>query len=260
MIISKLIPTESSLYLILSEFSKNWNGLMKFNPYRWFVLWILMASGTAAHEGVIDRFTFWNESSPLSGWITLVIVTGIFQYTMEKQKFSFNGIVNNWKLIIEHILFSFLLFITGWGWLSGNYFNALQSFLPYLMGYLSVLGMFQINLDTVDEKGYEPGKWIVVVSLLLSISSIVLGIILDDPVISTASAVYTPFLLVTLVFPEHKRHIQRIRIYPIFIYAMFVSVRLPWLLIPLGILFFGIRIYNYFRYNIVYPTFSVDHD
>lgn len=64
-----------------------------------------------------------------------------------------------------------------------------------------------------------------------------IGIRFDDPVISTVAAVIAPFYLIAIVFPEHKRHIERARIYPVFIAAMFVSVRLPWFLIPLAILF-----------------------
>ncbi len=71
------------------------------------------------------------------------------------------------------------------------------------------------------------------------IASVLLGLAFDDPIISTTAAVIAPFYLIAIVFPQHKRHIERARIYPIFIAAMFVSVRLPWLLIPVAILFFG---------------------
>ena len=85
-----------------------------------------------------------------------------------------------------------------------------------------------------------------------------LGFYLDDPVISTVSTVYLPFLIVAIVMPAHKRHLQRARIYGLFIPAVFLSIRYPWFLVPLWSLFFVLRIYHYFRYKIVFPTFAVD--
>ena len=81
---------------------------------------------------------------------------------------------------------------------------------------------------------------------------------LDDPIISTISTVYTPFLIVSIVMPVHIRHIQRARIYGLFIPAVFLSIRYPWFLIPLWSLFFILRVYHYFRFKTVFPTFAVD--
>ena len=88
--------------------------------------------------------------------------------------------------------------------------------------------------------------------------TIILGISLDDPVVSTAGAVSIPFAIIALIWPSHVRHLQRARFYPLFIFAMFLCVRAPWFLIPLAILFFSIRTVNYLRYGIVHPSFGVD--
>ena len=87
-----------------------------------------------------------------------------------------------------------------------------------------------------------------------------MGFQFDDPVASTVSTVYLPFILVALIMPAHLRHLQRARIYGVFIPAVFLVVRFPWFLIPLCTLFFLLRLYHYFRFNIVYPTFGVDYD
>ena len=97
-------------------------------------------------------------------------------------------------------------------------------------------------------------------SITLIIFGTVMGFQFDDPVASTVSTVYLPFLLVALIMPAHIRHLQRARIYGVFIPAVFLVVRFPWFLIPLCTLFFLLRLYHYFRFNIVYPTFGVDHD
>ena len=95
------------------------------------------------------------------------------------------------------------------------------------------------------------------VSLLIAL---IIGFKYDDPFISTASAVAIPFSIFALIWPNHIRHLHRLRFYPIFIFAMFLCVRVPWFIIPLIILFIAIRIINYFRYGIVYPSFGVDFD
>jgi len=263
MIIARIVPPKSAAYKALSSYSKKLDGFMKLKPFSWFAVWILMTSGTSAQQSNLDRFTYWDMSLSGVGLITLLIITILMTIIMGKEKFSFVGNVLHPTFIINHTIACLILFMTGWGWLSwlnGDLLVSLKSFLPYLLTYLSVLFIYQIDLDSIPELGFKPGKGLIAFSLILIISSVFIGIAFDDPVVSTAAAVIAPFYLIAIVFPEHKRHIERARIYPVFIAAMFVSVRLPWLLIPLGILFFGLRTYHYFRYNIVFPTFAVDHD
>ena len=88
--------------------------------------------------------------------------------------------------------------------------------------------------------------------------ALLLGIKLKDPIVSTAGAVAIPFSAIALLWPNHVRHLQRARFYPLFIFAMFLCVRAPWFILPLSILFFVVRIINYFRYGIVHPSFGVD--
>ncbi len=236
---------------------------MKLKPLNWFAVWIMMTSGTSAQQQSLDRYTYWDISLAGVGLITLLIVTGLMTIIFRNEKFSFVSNDINPAVIINHTIIGLLLFMTGWGWLSwlnGEFLNSLKSFFPYLLVYISLILIYQIDLDSIPEKGYQPGKSLIAVCLLLVIVSVFYGIVYDDPVVSTTAAVIAPFYMIALVFPEHKRHIERARIYPVFIAAMFVSVRLPWLLIPLSILFFGLRTYHYFRFNIVFPTFAVDHD
>jgi len=263
MIISRIIKPESAVYKTLSTFSEKLDRFMKLKPLCWFAVWIMMTSGTSAQQAMSERYIYWDMSLAGVGLITLLIVTVITTIIFKKEKISFTNIDFNLTFIIQHIIFALVLFMTGWGWLSwlnGDFFVTLKHFSPYGLVYISVLLVYQIDLDLIPEKGYQPGKGLIAVCSLLVLAGALIGIRFDDPVISTAAAVITPFYLIAIVFPEHKRHIERVRIYPVFIAAMFVSVRLPWFLIPLAILFFGLRTYHYFRYNIIFPTFAVDHD
>ena len=90
------------------------------------------------------------------------------------------------------------------------------------------------------------------------VSATNIGYINDDPIISTIGAVYAPFPLVALIFPSAIRHIQRCRMHVIFVPAMFLSVRFPWFLIMVTLLFWILRYYNYFRFGEVKPSFKVD--
>ena len=263
MIIARIVPPGSATYKRLSTFSEKLDGIMKLKPLNWFAIWIMMTSGTSAQQQTVDRYSYWDMSLAGVGLITLLIVTGLMTIIFRKEKFSFVNTDLNPATIFNHTIMGLVLFMTGWGWLSwlrGDLFFSLKSFLPYLLTYISVLLIYHIDLNTIPEKGYQPGKGLIALCLLLVIASVLLGLAFDDPIISTTAAVIAPFYLIAIVFPQHKRHIERARIYPIFIAAMFVSVRLPWLLIPVAILFFGLRTYHYFRYNIVFPTFAVDHD
>lgn len=263
MIIARIIKPDTGIYKTISGHSEKMDGLMKLKPFTWFAVWIMMTSGTSAQQQTIDRFSYWDMSLALTGIITMVIVAGIITYIFKNDKFNFTNSSINFFWILNHSVVALILFITGWGWLNliqGDLLLSIKTFIPYLCTYLSVLLVFQIKLDDIPEKGYVPGKSMIAISLVLSLLGVVIGIQLSDPVVSTMSAVIAPFYIVALVFPDHKRHIERCRIYPIFIGIFFISVRLPWVLIPSFVLFFILRTYHYFRYNIVYPTFAVDHD
>ncbi len=134
--------------------------------------------------------------------------------------------------------------------------------IPYLFLYLANWLVFSIPMTQS-----ENGRWVaphskpasrLVIVVLLTLIAVLVGFLNDDPVCSTAAAVYLPFPLVTLVFPNHARHYRRARIYGVSIPAVFIGMRLPWFFILLVILFWGLRYYHYFRSGEVFPTFKVD--
>ena len=58
------------------------------------------------------------------------------------------------------------------------------------------------------------------ISVVSMVFAMLLGIVLEDPVASTAAAVAIPFSAIALIWPNHVRHLQRARFYPLFIFAM----------------------------------------
>ena len=64
--------------------------------------------------------------------------------------------------------------------------------------------------------------------------------------------------LVAILFPPGIRHLQRCRMYVIFIPLMFLSMRHPWFILITVPLFLLSRYYFYFTRGNVIPTFKVD--
>ena len=145
-----------------------------------------------------------------------------------------------------------------------EFFHVLFSLVTYIFSFLSCLVVFQFKIELEEDKGtWNNFNWehkfeYLSISVGFMLLAMFLGIFLEDPVASTAAAVSIPFPLIALIWPNHVRHLQRARFYPLFTFAMFLSVRAAWFLVPLAVLFFILRMVNYFRYGIVHPSFGVD--
>jgi hypothetical protein len=82
-------------------------------------------------------------------------------FIIRKEKFSFISNDLNTNFILNHTIVGLVLFMTGWGWLNwlnGDLLISLKSFFPYLLTYLSLLFIYQIDLDSIPEKGYTPER------------------------------------------------------------------------------------------------------
>lgn len=139
----------------------------------------------------------------------------------------------------------------------GTMFYATIYALPYFAIYLIHTIKIDNSKNIIPLESKKHIKSLI--SIILLMIAGVIGFIFDDPVLSTASLVSLPFLIV-LLFGKHIRHLERAKFYPIFIFAMFVVSREAWFLIPLLFLSFILRSYNYLRYQKVYPTFGVTTD
>ena len=157
---------------------------------------------------------------------------------------------------------SLSLFMTGWHIGGGSVFHGLFSSLPYIIVFIAVFLYYPLSIhaeklhyrDLMTDLSSIP-----IISFILLIISTVIAYFINDPVLSTAGAIITPFYLVSLIFPRAE-HILRSFKYPLFILAIFIGVRLPWLLFALFFNFTLIRLYNYFRFGIIEPTLKVSND
>ena len=236
---------------------------MNWQPLHWFGMWCMVISGFNIIKGQENRYIFWDWNSGSLFIFSVIILVTVWSILSARHAVTPKNI-NNLRSLLYFIVIGSMALLLG---SIGPKFSmvAIKNYAPYLLFYIAVWLVFSIEFIEQDDKSIEivdssPRIRNLVGATTLIIVGTVMGFQFDDPVASTVSTVYLPFLLVALIMPAHTRHLQRARIYGVFIPAVFLVVRFPWFLIPLCTLFFLLRLYHYFRFNIVYPTFGVDHD
>jgi len=265
MLVERLFPPESSYYTKWrNSFSKLGEKMDAGGLIQLFIIWTLTVSGIVANMDHTNRFVYWEWSGWMIGLIKLCLVSIVFLIWIHPRKLWIIGTrtLNNTELG-THLGIAIVLLLIGWFNPSSG-LGSLSSLVPYLTAFLSGLLVFQFILEFDKTKGvwfnfhWDNKELYLSLSVLSMSIAILIGILFDDPVVSTAGMVALPFAAIALIWPSHVRHLQRARFYPIFIFAMFLCVRAPWFLIPLAVLFFVLRTVNYFRYGIVHPSFGVD--
>ena len=282
MILEKIVPVDSQPYLRYKQIfsimgeksdSQGWVQL--------FTIWTLTVAGIVLSMDMQDRYVYWEWDGWMVGLVKLMIVSVVFIAFLNPKKIWTVG-TKRLKLneVLIHCVVGTILLLFGWMDLDmieanskGEFeffiivvyliYSAL-SIVPYVFSFLSCVLVFQYILELEEDTGtWTNSNWenkfrYLSISVVSMVFAMLLGIVLEDPVASTAAAVAIPFSAIALIWPNHVRHLQRARFYPLFIFAMFLCVRAPWFLIPLGVLFFLLRTINYFRFGIVHPSFGVD--
>ena len=275
MLIEKIIPVGSDLYSVWSGYFSELGK--KIDSQGWvqlFSIWTLTVGGIVLSMDLTDRYIYWEWSGWIEGFIKLLIVSILFIFILKPNGMWTAGTKRlNIKEFLIHSVIGSILVVFGLFDLEmiiGPYeskiefLHVLLSLISYVFSFLSCLIVFQFILELEEDKGtWNNFNWehkfeYLSISVGFMALAMLLGIFLEDPVASTAAAVSIPFPLIALIWPNHVRHLQRARFYPLFTFAMFLSVRAAWFLVPLAVLFFTLRMVNYFRYGIVHPSFGVD--
>lgn len=259
MILERLFPKETPRYAKIRKSSAFLAPVLSLNPEKWISGWLMVLAGANVGFASADRYLYWDMSTFSIPLLIFVLAGGLWVNLVNK----FPVFAHSAKGILFYAAVGFLLFVAGtapFGFQAGY----LISGGPYLAFFLAVWMIHSIEISERGERKTVPPKsaqaGILLSALTLLAVSLYTGFSMDDPMISTISAIYIPFILVALIFPAHVRHIQRARIYGIFIPAMFLSVRFPWFLIPLAVVFYGMRKISYLQTGEVYPSFRVDID
>ncbi len=282
MIIEKIVPVGSQNHMRWKDFFSNIGK--KADSQGWiqlFSIWTLTVAGIVLSMDIQDRYVYWDWDGWIVGLVKLMIVSIVFISILNPKKIWTVGKKRlNIKEIFIHGVVGVILLLLGWidiGMIEAISKGKLESMVmvtyliysalsivPYVLSFLSCLLVFQFILELEEDKGtwnnlnWENKLGYLSMSVVFMVLAMLLGISLEDPVASTAAAVALPFSAIALIWPDHVRHLQRARFYPLFIFAMFLCVRAPWFLVPLAVLFFLLRTVNYFRYGIVHPSFGVD--
>ena len=275
MLIEKIIPVGSDLYSVWSEYFSELGK--KIDSQGWvqlFSIWTLTVGGIVLSMDLSDRYIYWEWSGWIEGFIKLLIVSIVFIFILKPNEMWTAGTKRlNIKEFLTHSVIGSILIVFGFFDLEMiiepheskiEFLHVFLSLISYVFSFLSCLIVFQFILELEEDKGtWNNFNWehkfeYLSISVGFMALAMLLGIFLEDPVASTAAAVSIPFPLIALIWPNHVRHLQRARFYPLFTFAMFLSVRAAWFLVPLAFLFFTLRMVNYFRYGIVHPSFGVD--
>jgi len=265
MVVARLFPKNSTYFNKSKDYFIKLGRIMDSNGWmQLFPVWTLVVAGIVINNNYNDRYIYWEWSGWMNGSVKLLLVTfGYFLFLKPKQLWYPGKNILNQKEVIRHIIIAITLLFIGWVNLDSA-FSKLPLIIPYCFAFVSCLMVFQFPLELDKEKGiWNHFGWhnkieIFSISIICMIIALLSGIYFDDPILSTSAAVAFPFPFIALIWPNHVRHLQRARLFPLFTFSMFLCVRVPWFLIPLSILFFVVRTINFFRYGIVYPSFGVD--
>tara|TARA_Y100000590_G_scaffold452457_1_gene595655 strand:- start:2091 stop:2921 length:831 start_codon:yes stop_codon:yes gene_type:complete len=268
MLVEKVFPRDSLRYAVFQKDIKTAGDFIeKFSIIRLFVIWSMTVCGSVLSAGLEYRFVYWDWADSISGLVRIAISSILFFYILRPNGLWTGGSKRlTSSELVSHTLIASALIIIGAIGTGVDYGRFVLHLVAYSVGFLGALLIFQFPLKLDISKG----EWVVEtwqnkfnylgLSSLLFIIAIFSGFYLDDPILSTVAMVNLPFSIVALIFPDHVRHLQRARFYPLFIFSLFLCVRAPWFLIPLVVLFYSLRTVNYFRYGITYPSFGVDFD
>ena len=266
MILARLIPKNSDRYTFINNIVDIYSIFFEKHKFLYlFSVWTVTMSGFVFNKGQIDRFSYWDWSEWEYGLIK-IIISSIFFLSIQNKNFIDVKLFNkNNSVLIKEFLFLVLYFFIGLA--NFNIFDLnIILISPYLFAIAGGLFLYRISIkyDSNSEKwdviNWENKLYYFSASFILLIISTYLGYLFDDPIISTVSMISLFFPAIVLLWPSHVRHILRSQFYPLFTFSMFVSVRAPWFLIILFILFFISRSINYLKYGIIYPSFGVDQE
>ena len=245
MLIEKIIPVGSDLH---SAWSRYFSELgKKIDSQGWvqlFSIWTLTVGGIVLSMDIKDRYIYWEWSGWIEGFIKLFIVSIVFIFILKPNAIWTAGTKRlNIKEFLIHTVIGSILVVFGLIDLEvviGFFEVKIESFykglflfyiafsiVPYIFSLLSCLMVFQFILELEEDKGtwnnfnWEHKFGYLSISVGFMILAMLLGIFLEDPVASTAAAVSIPFPLIALIWPNHVRHLQRARFYPLFTFAMF---------------------------------------
>ena len=259
MLAEKYILQGTGFYKKLSKSFSYFDSFFKLKPLRWFAVWAIIISGNNVAIHLENRWSYWSWESFSLYLIFALVISSFIDFIFSTK--ANNGVNKSfYSEQVKSLFYGFMLFLIGANPLNLS-FDLLFFGLPYILfffiGHLTweiPLNLF--NTSSPHKKDFAPFLTLIIICTFFASG---IGYINDDPMISTIAAVFLPFPIVAILFPLAIRHLQRCRMYVVFIPTMFLSMRYPWFLFMILPLFLFSRYYFYFTRGNVIPTFKVDH-
>lgn len=169
-----------------------------------------------------------------------------------------------WAGLFINILSGLFLFLIGWVFAGDLKLGALLHSIPYVMAWGSVALLTTIpdmkgdaahnKLTFAVKYGIKASIW---TAFIMVVIGFVLGVVLNDPIISHPILISLPLYIITVFKPNETWTLRTIR-YSILFIALFLCCEFPYFFVVILINFYLARIYYISRFNLDYPTFRVE--
>ena len=197
----------------------------------------------------------------------IFIVWGIMY---NNERFNWKG--DPWLGFFANLVCGYLLILCGMIYNRFNldfyilFINSIKYITPFIFAYASIVLLANIPDKDGDEAINKRTLTVVfganntvILATLLCLSSLLMGLYIEEPLSSTASLTSIPFFLFAMFRGEAKDIIRAIR-YPIFLLNFYVLTIYPLLIFPILIFYYVSKYYYWHRFSIHYPTLLVDND
>lgn len=249
--IKRLFPSESSRYKHIQNFFQRIDVDIIDRLEIFFPMWIMLAFqhyliksyDTIFNIGIADSLDRYYIFSMISqDWISVVnILLQSILFLWLMNRFESFGPFRSVRIDFQT---NFLLFLSIYSFVGVLIFGNMMIGLWLLLLVLYLL----YRSDSMRSK---------FLSLLLTVVALVLSIYQDEPILSTSSIVYLPFLVITLLF-KSKEYLYYAQKYLPFILFIFLSTKELWFgFLGLGYFIFFYS-YYYFTTNKKYNWLKFD--
>ncbi len=168
--------------------------------------------------------------------------------------------------VLTNLIAGLLLFLAGWHMAGDITKDAFIYFIPYLCAWAAVCILTTIPDIEGDKKSQKKTiaiwlgiKTTVFLTVLIVIIGFIVGMHLDDPVITHSILLSLPIYLIMAFRPE-RAWILRATRYSILFLGLFLSILYPFFFIALIMNYYISRFYYSNRFGLEYPTFTIEED
>ena len=134
MLVSRIIKPESDLYGRLSDWSKNLDNFMNWQPLHWFGNWCMAISGFNIIKGQENRYVYWDWNSGSIFIYSIIILVTVYTILSVRHPATPKKIKNLKSLFYFIVTGSMVLLLGSIGLQFSM--DVIKNFVPYLLFYI----------------------------------------------------------------------------------------------------------------------------